>query len=97
MKSFLIYDEKGDFAMCSHVTSLQRTISPLSLSDGGAKKARRHNNNSSRSKGNMHSKRGNQTCRLTRVNEVSIRELRMTSRHPFVIANIQMAFPWVCT
>lgn len=48
MKSFLIYDEKGDFAMSPHVTQLRRTISPLSLSTGAAKNACR--NNKSRSK-----------------------------------------------
>ena len=46
MKSFLIYDEKGDFAAwVPRDAAANRTISPLSLSTGGAKNACRHNNN----------------------------------------------------
>lgn len=57
MKSFLIYDEKGDFAMSPHVTQLRRTISPLSLSTDAAKNACR--NSKSRSKGETDSDRHN--------------------------------------
>lgn len=67
---------------------------PLSLSTGWAKNLYRHNRNywRKREKKNKHSSRQNQTCRLTWVNEVSITDLRITSRHPLMRVNIRMAF-----
>lgn len=69
-------------------------IPPLSLSTGWAKNLYRHNRNyrRKREKKNKHSSRQNQTCRLTWVNEVSITDLGITSRHPLMRVNIRMAF-----